>query len=279
MKILLLGAGGMLGQDLVKVFIGDELYLGDMPDWDITEPDELREKISGIKPEIVINCAAYTDVEGAEDNRESAFAVNAEGVRNLAAICKSFGCVLVQISTEYVFEGTKRQGYDESDDTSAINVYGQSKAKGEEYLAGICQNYYLVRSSWLIGHAPQKGKPRGLNFVDKMLELGERQTSVRIVNDQFGKPTFTKDLSLAIRQLIEDKYPYGIYHLVNEGVASWYDLAKEVFRLKNMKVEVLPISSVEYPSKVSRPKCTVLNNHKFPILKPWQEALKEYLTI
>ncbi|MBU1037207.1 dTDP-4-dehydrorhamnose reductase [Patescibacteria group bacterium] len=278
MKILILGAGGMLGHDMVTSFRQNEIISAYTPEWDITKKDILEKKIIQQSPDLIINCAAYTDVEGAEDNKDLAFKVNAEGTLNLAKICQKNKIVLLHLSTEYVFAGIKKEGYNEEDPTHALNIYGSSKEEGEKYLMANCEKFYLVRSSWLYGKASQKGKPRGKNFIEKIIELAQLKTQVKVVNDQFGKPTFTKDLAQAVKALIEEKPAYGIYHLINEGTASWYDFAGEIFKIKNIKTDLLPISSTDYNSKVIRPKFAVLNNNKRPLLRHWQEALKEYLT-
>ena len=277
MKILILGAAGMLGHDLVNAFIKGDVIPADLPEWDVAKIKDLRSKINSCQPEIVINAAAYTDVDGAEDNKEIAFKVNAEGVKNLALICKEINIPLVHISTEYVFDGQKEQGYNEEDQTGSKNVYGQSKEHGEKYLQENCEKFYLIRTSWLFGKSPQVGKPRGKNFIDKIIEKGLNQSEVKVVNDQFGKPTYTKDLSEAIKLVVEKKEPFGIYHLVNEGTASWHELAKEAFKIKGIKTKLVPVTSDEFPSKVNRPKFSSLNNNKLPKLRTWQEAVKDYL--
>lgn len=267
----------MLGHDLVNAFIDENIFVADMPEWDITKFEDLRSKIINCRPDVIINSAAYTDVEGAEDNQDWTFKVNAEGVKNLSIIANEFNIPLVQISTEYVFDGKRQSGYDENSPTSSINAYGRSKEQGEKYLLETCKKYYLIRTSWLFGKAPQTGKPRGKNFIDKIIDLGLSQNEVKVVNDQFGHPTFTKDLSKAVKNIIDQKLAYGIYHVINEATASWYDLAKEAFTLKGIKTPLIPVVSTEFPSRVMRPKYSILNNNKLPKLRPWQEAVKEYL--
>ncbi len=277
MKALIIGAQGMLGHDLVNAFTNDDVIPADLPEWDITEEKNLKLKIQNCQPDIIINSAAFTDVEGAEENKELAFKVNAEGVLNLAKICQELNIPLVHISTEMVFNGEKKTGYNEDDQTSPLSIYGQSKEQGEKNLTAHCQQYYLIRSSWLFGLAKQRGKPRGQNFIDKIIELGENQSEVRVVCNQYGKPTFTHDLARMLKQLVGKKMPYGVYHLVNEGVTTWYDLAKEVFRLKQIKTKLIPVTSQEFPSRVKRPTYAILNNNRFFQLRPWQEAVTEYL--
>lgn len=278
MKILITGAGGMLGYDLVNAFVNEDIIVADLPEWDITESDSLNNKIQTCRPDLIINAAAYTDVEGAEANRDLAFKVNAEGVKNLAGIASQLQVPLVHISTEYVFDGRNEKGYNEDDLTGAQNVYGQSKEQGEKHLLALCRQYYLVRTSWLFGRAPQKGKPRGKNFIDQIIELGLKQQEVRVVNDQIGRPTYAKDFALALRDLVKAKPPYGIYHLVNEGSGSWYDLAAEAFKARDLPTRLIAVPSSQFPSRAIRPQFSLLNNNKFNKLRDWRQAVKEYLT-
>ncbi|MFA4937465.1 MAG: dTDP-4-dehydrorhamnose reductase [Patescibacteria group bacterium] len=276
-KILILGARGMLGADLAHEFTGkSELYLWDKEEVDVTQKQQVIDKITDLKPEIVINATGYTNVDGAEDNQAAAFKINSEAVKYITLACEQVNARLVHFSTEYVFDGTNKLGYDETSVVNPLSVYGQSKAQGEKFVFGYT-NGYVVRTSWLFGRAPQKGKPRGINFIDTMIKLACERQEIKVVNDQFGKPTYTKDLAKAVEGLLVGNYQPGIYHLVNENVCSWYDLTKEVFRLKNIKTPLLPISSSEYPVKAKRPQYAVLLNTKFPALRSWQEVLKEYL--
>jgi dTDP-4-dehydrorhamnose reductase len=189
---------------------------------------------------------------------------------------QGLGAKFIHFSTEYVFDGTSTSGYSEDSATHPLNVYGESKLAGENYVINYV-NGYVVRSSWLFGHAPQRGKPRGMNFVDTMLKLAAEKQEIRVVNDQFGKLTATRDLSHAVVRLLAGDYAPGVYHLVNEGVASWYDVAREVFRLKGVVTPLVHITSAEYPTTAKRPQNAVLLNTKFPPLRSWQEALRDYL--
>lgn len=288
MRILILGCNGMLGHDLVKVFADYNPTAWDIQNLDITQKKEVKEKINQLKPKVIINAAAYTDVEGAENNKDLAMKVNGEAVGYLAEVCKKKCIILVHYSTEYIFDGKNPEGYSEDAISNPLNVYGESKAFGEKLLQKRGEMYYLIRSSWLYGQAPQVGKPRGLNFVDTILKkareiLGGRATEkeLKVVNDQFGKPTWTWDLALKTREIIEQQKPCGIYHVVNETARpqgiSWYEFAKEIFRLANLEVKIKPISSSEYPSKAQRPQYSALINTKLPPLRSWQGALKDYL--
>lgn len=278
MSILLFGNHGMLGSDLASEFekSGHEVIGVDRDDVDLTYGRNIADVFHTIEPELVINASGFTDVDGAESNREAALALNDKAVRYLVEAASTVAAKFVHISTEMVFNGENKSGYTEESETEPINSYGTSKAAGEQHVI----NYeygYLVRTSWLYGKSPQRGKPRGLNFVDNLIKLAGEKDEIKVVNDQFGKLTSTKDLSIAIKQLITKPYSPGIYHLVNEGVATWYDVAKEIWRLKNIETKLVPVSSKEYIIKASRPKYGLLINSKFPPLRAWQAALADYL--
>ena len=276
-KILILGCGGMLGHDLTDVFSDYDLTPWDLPELDITNHDLVEKKLTELKPSIVINAAAYTDVDGAENKAELAFKINAEAVGNLAKVCQKIFAIFVHFGTEYVFSGNNENGYSEEAPTDPINIYGQSKAKGDELLKENCEMYYLIRSSWLYGRSPQVGKPRGLNFVQTMIKLASEGKEINVVSDQFGKPTYTLDLAKKTREIIENTMPCGIYHTVNEGVCSWYEFAKKIFEFKNISAKLNPITSKEYMLPTPRPKYSVLINTKLEPLRKWEEALKDYL--
>jgi len=278
-KVLIIGAKGMLGFDLAKVFDVYSPYLYDRDQLDITDKDAVFDVFEQIEPDIVINAAAYTDVEGAEDNKDTAMLINGEAVGNLAEAARARGAVLVHYSTDYVFAGDKEEGYSEDDRPTRepLNVYGASKLLGEQLLQEGMKNFYLIRTSWLYG---QNGK----NFVETIIRISENP-EIKIKNDEHGKPTYTKDLAQATRILVEEQLPFGIYHLVNENPTTWYDFAKKIVELWGQKQnwakgdypKVIPITSADYPTKAERPKYSSLNNTKFVQLRPWPEALEEYL--
>ena len=276
-SILILGSRGMLGSDLSAVFSGPGLTAWDKEELDVTNREAVIGAISRLKPQLVINATGYTDVDGAEQNRGATFALNDEAVKNIVAVSAAVGARLIHFSTEYVFDGQNQAGYNESVASNPQNVYGQSKAAGEKHVLGY-ERGYLIRTSWLYGQAAQRGKPRGVNFIDTVLKLASEKDEVRVVNDQYGKLTYTKDLAQAVRQLVVGPYEPGVYHLVNEGVTSWYDVAGEVFRLRGIKIPLVPISSAEYPMPAKRPKYGVLLNNKFPAFRPWPQALADYLS-
>ena len=272
MKILLIGSNGMLGSMLVRMFDGHDLIALDKEDIDITDKQAIIEKGGEIAPAVVINAAAYTDVDRAEDARELAFAVNADGAENVALASKAVGATLVHYSTDYVFPGEAKDGYAEDDLAGPpVNVYGESKLEGEKRIQSSGVDYYIIRTAWLYG-------PNGKNFVSTMLSLAEKNDELRVVNDQFGCPTYTKDLAGATRYLLEEKFPFGIYHGVNSGVASWFDLAQETFRVSGSEVRVVGVLASEFPRPAKRPSYSVLKNTKHLPMRPWQAALEDFLS-
>jgi dTDP-4-dehydrorhamnose reductase len=262
----------MLGSMLAQVFASNNPTLWDREDIDITDAATTSEMIRQLMPEVIINAAAFTDVDGAETKRDAAFAVNEHGVHNLAVAAKAVNAALVHYSTDYVFPGTQAEGYGEDDATGpAVNVYGQSKLAGEKALLAVAPTFYLLRTAWLYG-------PNGKNFVDTMLQLAHKGKPVKVVNDQFGSPTFTKDVANVTREILKGDFAPGIYHTVNQGRASWFDFAQQIFTAAGAKVDVQPVASTEFPRPAKRPKYSMLKDTKGLGLRPWQEALNEYIT-
>ncbi len=256
--ILILGAGGMLGHALREV-IPNAVFRG--RELDIAERDMVISYIQGLKPAIVINAAAYTDVEGCEDNPEHAILVNGLAPGYLAEACKMVDAVLVHYSTDYVFDGTQ-VAYTEEDTPNPINMYGKSKLLGEQKIMEKMDDYCVIRTSWLYG-------AHGRNFVDTMLDLSQKMKEVKVVNDQFGRPTYTMDLAKATTWAISCEP--GIYHITNEGTCSWYEFARAFIP------NAIPCTTEEFPRKAKRPKHSTLLNTKIPLLRHWRDALAEYL--
>lgn len=268
--ILILGSRGMLGTALMRAFSKDSPIGWDKDEIDITNQKAVTSKIQTLKPDIIINAAAYTDVDGCESNKKTCMAVNGTAVGYLADVATSLQSIFVHFSTDYVFRGDNKKGYDENaQDIDPPNVYGQSKAQGEDF-AQKTPLHYLIRLSWLFG-------PQGKNFVDTMLNLASEHDTLQVVNDQHGKPTYTIDLAQRIRSMIQHAESFGVYHVTNEGSCAWYDFAKEIFRLAHMKTQVLPCSSSEFPRPAKRPQYSILINTKLPPMRPWKQALKHYI--
>ena len=274
MRILITGGNGMLGTDLREVLKSEDLILTNHESLDITDRNQVMKKIKEYKPEIVINCAAMTDVDGCESKRDSAYKLNAEGPKNLALACREIDGTLVQISTDYVFKGNKNTPLVEDDELGPISIYGKSKLRGEENVEDILDKYFIIRTAWLYGK-------NGPNFIEKMLELAKTHNSLTVVNDQKGSPTFTKDLSKGIYELIKSN-KYGIYHITNSGSTTWYEFAKLIFKKKKIDINVIPVTSEEFAAPAPRPHYSVLShdkwkNKEFKELRNYEDALDEYL--
>ena len=275
MKVLLLGKNGLLGKEILYAFTNkgnDEFFALNHADLDITDKDKLAYTLKDIKPDYVINAAAFTFVDECETKKEFAMTINGYANGYLAEICNDIKCHLIYFSTDYVFNGNKDGEYTENDEPSPINVYGQSKLLGEQLIQQNTDKYYIVRTSWLFGM-------HGRNFVTTMLKLAKEKKQIKVVDDQIGKPTFSHDLAGAIFDLIHDiAPPSGIYHLVNEHKTSWYHFAKEIFDTSNKAdVNLVRISSNNLNRAAKRPQNCSLANTKLPKLRPHQEALSDYL--
>ncbi|MFH1366696.1 MAG: dTDP-4-dehydrorhamnose reductase [Patescibacteria group bacterium] len=272
MKILILGAKGMLGTDLMQVFSDHQPTGLDLPDLDITDNLALEKKLKELRPELVINAAAYTKVDDCEENIELAYNVNGRAPGYLAKYCRQIGAKLVHYSTDYVFNGQKKKGYREDDTVSPLNMYGKTKMMGEKVVFDQIDEHYILRTAWLYGQ-------NGPNFVKTMIDLSEKQPELKVVNDQFGSPTYTLDLAKKTKEIIEDKkIKFGTYHLTNSGTCSWYEFAIKIFEILGKDVKITPVTTEEFPRPAKRPKYSILKNTKLEPLRSWEEALKEYLS-
>lgn len=277
MKILITGSNGMLGHDLIEVLKDNhELILTTSKTLDITNKDQVLEVICDSEPDVVINSAAYTDVDGCEENQDLAYAVNGEGVKNLALACKEVDCALVHISTDYIFNGKNDRPWVEDDEIGPISVYGKSKLKGEEAILETLDKYFIVRTAWLYGI-------NGKNFPKTMLELAKNHSEITVVYDEVGTPTYTPDLAYGISELIETDY-YGIYHLTNSGSCSWCEFARYIFKVADKDIKVVPVTASEFARPAPRPSYSVLENRNwvengFKPLRSYKEAIKEYVEL
>lgn len=269
-KVLIIGASGMLGKDAVKIFLdaGYEVLAMGKSDLDVTKLADVKKIFSQNKIDFVINAAGYTKVDDAENNRDLAFAVNAEGATNVAIAANDYSIPVVYISTDYVFDGEKGSPYLVGDKTNPLNVYGASKLAGEEGVKKTNPKHYIARTSWLYG---QSGK----NFVDTMISLSKTQKPLKVVNDQFGCPTWTVDLAEGVKNLIEKNMPFGTYHLCGGGVASWFEFAKKIFEILKIEIEVIPVATSEFPRPAKRPKFSAMENSS--ALSEWEDGLNQYL--
>ncbi|MGG3888391.1 dTDP-4-dehydrorhamnose reductase [Metabacillus fastidiosus] len=274
MKVLITGAGGQLGRELVKVFseAGYCVFPFKKEHLDITNQQDIKLVFKLITPDIVINAAAYTNVDECETEVEKAFHINGLGPYYLAKEARVWKVSFYHISTDYVFCGNKASPYDEYDHAQPKTVYGKSKRLGEELVLKTYENSSIIRTSWLYGSI-------GEDFVKTMLKLSEEKSELKVVSDQLGSPTYTKDLAKTILKLINK--PYKIYHVTNSGSCTWHDFAKEIFLISDRKTIIKPVTTLEYGSKVSRPNYSVLSHqelNKVGIkMRCWKEAIREYL--
>ena len=273
MKIAITGANGQLGRDVRQCCesLGDTVFCADLPEYDILDAAKTRRFLTDCRPQALIHCAAYTQVDKAETDRERCFAVNEQGTKNVAEACAAVGARLLYVSTDYVFDGSGDAPWKPQDTPKPLNVYGESKLAGEKAALTLCPQSLVVRSSWLFGETEP-------NFVRTMLRLAETNDEIRVVSDQIGSPTYTPDLAQALRSLAEGER-CGIVHVTNEGVCSWAEFAAEIFRLAGVSAQVIPISGEEYLTPAQRPHNSRLAKSaaEAPILSPWQDALVRHL--
>ena len=278
MRILVTGVKGQLGHDVVNELAkrGHTPIGVDVEEMDITDASAVEKEMKKEPLDAVIHCAAYTAVDAAEDNREICMRVNAEGTRNIARVCRELDLKMVYISTDYVFDGEGERPWEPDDPRDPLNVYGESKYQGELAVEEYLEKYFTVRIAWVFG-------VNGKNFIKTMLRLAESKKEINVVNDQIGSPTYTYDLAVLLVDMVETE-KYGRYHATNEGLCTWYEFAKEIFRQAEVDIRVNPVSSDEFPAKAKRPHNSRMDKRKlvrngFRPLPPWQDALKRYLEI
>ena len=280
MKIVLIGADGQLGTDLLACLRDShEVLPWTYPGVDITRPEELRERLMDLAPDLLINTAAYNRVDDAEQEPAAAFSLNALAVRELAILCRDSGAALMHFSSDYVFDGSARTPYTEDDAPNPLSVYGVSKVAGEHFVKSILSKYYLVRTCGLYGTAGCWGK--GTNFVDTMVRLGQQGGAIRVVNDQWVTPTSPFELALHLKDLIE-KESFGLYHMTNTGECTWFEFAREIFRILRLDPELTDVDTDAFGSRARRPAYSVLENRNadrigLQAFTSWDKALREYL--
>jgi dTDP-4-dehydrorhamnose reductase len=274
MRLLVTGAGGMLGRAVVEAAarLGHDVRGASRADLDITDAGAVRDAVLGSRAQAVVNCAAYTDVDGAEADWVNAEAVNCTGAGNVAAAAAKAGASIVHVSTDYVFDGSKREPWLESDATGPLGVYGETKLGGEHAVAAATARHAIVRTAWLFGSG-------GKNFVDTMLALGAQRDEVAVVTDQIGCPTWTGHLAEALVELAERPDETGIHHIAGAGSCSWNELALEVFERAGVECRVRPASSDEFPRQARRPAYSVLGTERSAplVLASWREGVVAYL--
>ena len=275
-NILVTGSTGQLGSDVVKELLkrGYSTLSPNRSEFNLCSEDSIRNYILNSNCEAIVHCAAYTQVDKAEDEKDLCIKINATATKHIVKCAKILDIPMIYISTDYVFDGTKDGEYTENDETNPINIYGESKLAGEKYVQEILDKYYIVRTSWVFNI-------NGKNFIETMLRLSKANNQLSIVNDQIGSPTYTKDLSRLLVDMLETS-KYGLYHATNEGYCSWYEFADTIFKLANINIDIKAINSNEYASRAKRPLNSKLSKDKlieygFKPLPHWEDALKDYL--
>lgn len=279
MKILITGANGQLGTELREIlerdFPGQTLYT-DVQELDLTNAKAVESYVANNEITHIVNCAAYTAVDRAEEEKMLCAAVNTDAVKNLAMAADANGAKIIHISTDYVFDGTNHRPYRESDKVNPISQYGTTKRKGETLLLALAPQAIIIRTAWLYS-------AHGKNFVKTMLRLAETQPEIKVVCDQIGTPTFARDLARAVVKVLQShQWVPGIYHFTDEGAASWYDFAKAIFRIAGKDVKVTPIPTEDYPTPASRPSYSILDRTRIKAtygieIPHWEEALADCL--
>jgi dTDP-4-dehydrorhamnose reductase len=278
-KVIIIGAKGMLGQEIVRVFSADPMWnvVGwDSENLDITIPQQVAVRLPAAEPSLVINCAAYNNVDGAETEPEKALLVNGTAVQNLAEACNGINATLVHFSTDYVFDGMKTEGYDEATEPNPQGAYAKSKFVGEQ-AAQKCSKHYVIRLSRLFGKPAQVENAKR-SFVEVMLNLSKTKDKIEVVDAEYSSPTYAPDLAQATHDIIRLQSPFGIYHRTNNGACTWLEFAKEIFKQKKISVEVIPVSPEKFIRPAKRPQFSKLLTTKLPALRSWQDALQEFLS-
>lgn len=276
MKVLITGANGQLGHDVSAEL--DKRHIEnrgiDIEDLDITKKEDVACYISDFDPDVVVHCAAYTAVDKAEDEPEKCEKINFKGTENIALACKENDAAMLYISTDYVFDGASKEIWSPEDEPDPGSVYGRTKYQGEQTVRENLEKHFIIRIAWAFGK-------NGNNFVKTMLDLGRKNIVPKVVDDQFGSPTYTRDLAVLIADMIgSDKY--GTYHATNEGFCTWHEFASEIFKKAKMDIKPIPCKTEDYPFKAKRPKNSRLSKDKltekgFKRLPPWQDALDRYM--
>ncbi len=272
MKILIAGCAGQLGRSMVAALGHHEVEAAGRDRLDITRLDNVREAITAVAPDLVINAAAYNDVDGAESNAVDAYKINALGPRNLALVTAAAGIALLHVSTDYVFDGAANRPYHEYDQPRPLSTYGASKLAGETAVKELNPRHYIVRTAWLF-------HPAGKNFLNTMLSLRQR-AQVKVVDDQFSSPTYAPHLAQAISELIQSQ-AYGVYHMAGQGGTTRFEMTRLLFSILGLNTDVVPVSHTEFPAAAVRPRHTVLTTIQEPriLLPPWQEGIHAFARV
>ncbi|MBI2099123.1 dTDP-4-dehydrorhamnose reductase [Candidatus Uhrbacteria bacterium] len=278
MKTLIIGAKGMLGQELVKVFSYGQVLAWDKEEIDITDKNDVLKKILETKPDLIINAAAYNAVDKAEEDEATANLLNGTAVSYLAQAATIGGAAIIHYSTDYVFDGTNKNGYAEDARPAPLSVYGRSKLLGEKELVRNADKHYLIRTSRLFGPPAASGAAKK-SFPDAILDLAKTKKYLDLVDEEYSSPTYAKDLASRTKEIMDKQMPYGIYHAANSGACTWYGFGKKVLEIAKEGAVCRPVSSSAFPRPAKRPAYSELISTKMPPLRSWEEALTEYLNI
>lgn len=274
-RVLITGANGMLGSDFLKIWCRHATVTGiDISDCNITSSQSVNECFDAVRPDMVVHCAAYTNVDGAQDHEDTAHSVNVQGTENIVQSARRIGAEVVYISTDFVFDGKKSVPYNEEDSANPLSVYGKTKYEGERIIRELLPAHYIVRISWLYGRS-------GSNFVYTIRNAARERPELQVVNDQFGTPTFTLDVAHHLWRIVR-RGSWGTWHLSGEGAASWYDFAREVLRLYDIKTPVKPVTSDEFPRPAPRPAYSVMANQRYfnecgGKMPDWKKSLADFV--
>jgi len=276
-KVLITGSEGMLGSEMCQFYeqAGVNVYGVDIKEADVTKKDEIISLIVSERPDVVIHCAGYTNVDGCENNEDYAYKVNVQGTKNVCLACEKLAIPIVYFSTDYVFDGKKGEPYIESDTPRPLNIYGKTKLAGERNVKELLKKYYIVRTSWLCGH-------NGKNFIEKILELSKTKKKIEVVDDQVGSPTFTEDLIKEMNRILKSG-TFGIYHITNNGICSWFEFASKIIEYAGISgLEISPVKTEQSKRKAARPRYSKLRNYMLEQtigneMNSWEEGLSQYL--
>jgi dTDP-4-dehydrorhamnose reductase len=277
-KVIVIGSKGMLGQEIVRVFSADPMWnvVGwDTDNLDITNSQQVAVRLPAAEPLLVINCAAYNNVDGAETEPDRAFLINGTAVQYLAEACNEINATLVHFSTDYVFDGTNFDGYEEAAKPNPQSAYAKSKLVGEQ-AAQKCSKHYIIRLSRLFGK-PAQSENSKRSFVEVMLNLAETKKQIEVVDAEYSSPTYAPDLARATHDIVRLQSPFGTYHRTNDGACTWFEFAKEIFKLKKISIEITSVSTEMLLRPAKRPQYSKLLTTKLPALRSWQDSLQEFL--
>ena len=275
-KILILGAKGMLGTELARIFADKQVFAWDFEELNITDQRQVQEKIGGLMPNIIINAAAYNNVDKAEEEQDRAMLLNGYAPGFIAKVAREVGAIFVHYSTDYIFSGEKKEGYREDDKPDPISVYGKAKLLGEIETQKNTDKFYIIRLSKLFGKIGT-GQAIKKSFADTMIDLAGDREELEVIDEELSSPTYAPDLAERTKHILENNLPFGIYHSTNSAACTWYEFAKEIFEQTGKNIEVISVSGDKFPRLAKRPRYSVLLNTKLPEMRNWKESLKEYL--